>query len=67
MTLSKPNVSAATLTRSRVQVAPSGMCVTCLDGCTGLCEVGKSAVKGREFWQSNCWGGQRLSCRFFLL
>ena len=48
MTLSKPNVSAATLTRSRVQVAPSGMCVTCLDGCTGLCEVGKSAVKGRE-------------------
>jgi len=48
MTLSKPNVSAATLTRSRVQVAPSGLCVTCLDGCTGLCEVGKSAVKGRE-------------------
>ncbi len=48
MSLSKPNVSAATLTRSRVQVAPSGLCVTCLDGCTGLCEVGKSATKGRE-------------------
>ena len=48
MTLSKPNVSAATLTRSRVQVTQSGLCVTCLDGCTGLCEVGKSAVKGRE-------------------
>ena len=29
-------------------MAQSGLCVTCLDGCTGLCEVGKSAVKGRE-------------------
>jgi len=24
------------------------MCVTCLDGCLGLCEVGKSAIRGRE-------------------
>jgi len=47
MSFSKPNVSAATLTKSRVQVTQSGMCVTCLDGCNGLCEVGKSAVKGR--------------------
>ncbi|MFW6150490.1 MAG: FMN-binding glutamate synthase family protein [Chloroflexota bacterium] len=49
MTLSKPNVSAATRTRTRVSPAPtSGMCVTCLEGCTGLCEVGRSAVRGKE-------------------
>jgi glutamate synthase domain-containing protein 2 len=48
MSFSKPNASAATLTRTRVAPAQSGLCVTCLDGCTGLCEVGKSAVKGRE-------------------
>ncbi len=49
MTFSKPNASAATQTRNRVTPAPiSGMCVTCLDGCLGLCEVGKSALRGRE-------------------
>jgi len=49
MSLSKPNASAATQTKTRVTPSPiSGLCVTCLDGCTGLCEVGKSAVKGRE-------------------
>jgi len=48
LSLSKPNVSAATKTKSRVTVTPSGMCVTCLDGCLGLCEVGKSAIQGRE-------------------
>ena len=49
MSLSKPNASAATQTRLRVAPAPmSGLCVTCLDGCLGLCEVGKSALKGRE-------------------
>ena len=49
MTLSKPNVSPATLTKSRVKVAPvSGICVTCLDGCPGLCEIGRSALRGRE-------------------
>ncbi|MEW5898569.1 MAG: FMN-binding glutamate synthase family protein [Bacillota bacterium] len=45
------NASAATLTRSRTgdaQCPFSGMCVTCLDGCPGLCEVGKSAVRGKE-------------------
>ena len=26
----------------------SGICVTCLDGCPGLCEVGRSALRGRE-------------------
>jgi len=49
MSFSKPNASAATRTRNRVAPSPiSGMCVTCLDGCLGLCEVGKSALRGRE-------------------
>ncbi|MHB1419889.1 MAG: FMN-binding glutamate synthase family protein [Bacillota bacterium] len=26
----------------------SGMCVTCLDGCVGFCEVAKSSVRGKE-------------------
>lgn len=44
------NASAATLTRLRTQnqSSTSGMCVTCLDGCPGLCEVGRSAVRGKE-------------------
>ncbi|GAF68855.1 unnamed protein product, partial [marine sediment metagenome] len=30
-------------------VAPiSGMCVTCIDGCNGPCEIGRSALRGRE-------------------
>ena len=49
MSFSKPNASPATQTRNRVLPSPSsGLCVTCLDGCPGLCEVGKSAVRGRE-------------------
>jgi glutamate synthase domain-containing protein 2 len=49
MSLSKPNRSAATVTSTRVDPAPgSGMCVTCLDGCEGPCEIGRSALKGRE-------------------
>ncbi|MCJ7641734.1 MAG: FMN-binding glutamate synthase family protein [Desulfobacterales bacterium] len=49
MTLSKPNRSPATSTRNRVEPAPcSGLCVTCLDGCPGPCEVGRSALRGRE-------------------
>ena len=49
MSLSKPNRSAATVTSTRVEVAPvSGICVTCLDGCEGPCEIGRSALKGRE-------------------
>ncbi|MGB9662273.1 MAG: FMN-binding glutamate synthase family protein [Moorellaceae bacterium] len=45
------NASAATLTRNRTpgSVCPfSGMCATCQEGCTGLCEIGKSAYRGRE-------------------
>jgi glutamate synthase domain-containing protein 2 len=49
MTLSKPNSSAATVTTTRVASAPiSGLCVTCVDGCPGYCEVGRSALRGRE-------------------
>ena len=49
MTLSKPNASPATLTTTRTHVAPiSGMCVTCIDGCCGPCEIGRSALRGRD-------------------
>lgn len=51
MSFSKPNASAATLTKNRTKesVSPfSGLCATCLDGCPGLCEVGKSAYRGKE-------------------
>jgi len=49
MSFSKPNRSAATKTKTRVEPAPiSGICVTCLDGCPGPCEIGRSAVKGRQ-------------------
>ena len=49
MSFSKPNRSAATLTTTRVSPAPvSGICVTCVDGCEGPCEIGRSALKGRE-------------------
>lgn len=48
MTFSKPNFSPATITTTRVRPAPvSGLCVTCLDGCEGPCEIGRSALKGR--------------------
>jgi len=48
MSLSRPNSSAATLTTTRADVTPSGLCVTCYDGCPGYCEVGRSALKGRQ-------------------
>lgn len=46
----KTNGSIATGTRNRIQdIAPqSGICATCLDGCTGTCEVARSALRGRE-------------------
>jgi hypothetical protein len=49
--LSKINATAATLTKNRTSdsiVPLSGMCVTCVDGCIGMCEIGKSAYRGRE-------------------
>ncbi len=51
ITLSRINASAATLTKNRTEdsVTPiSGMCVTCVDGCIGMCEIGKSAYRGHE-------------------
>jgi len=50
-TYSRINTSAATLTKNRTEgsVTPSsGMCVTCVDGCIGMCEIGKSAYRGHE-------------------
>lgn len=49
--LSKINASAATLTKNRTEdsiVPLSGMCTTCVDGCIGMCEIGKSAYRGHE-------------------
>ncbi|MBO8126247.1 MAG: FMN-binding glutamate synthase family protein [Firmicutes bacterium] len=51
MSYSKTNATAATFTKNRTagSVSPfSGMCATCIEGCTGLCEVGKSALRGSE-------------------
>jgi hypothetical protein len=49
MSFTRPNASPATKTRNRVTPSPiSGICVTCLDGCPGPCEVGRSALRGRE-------------------
>ncbi|MFA7464589.1 MAG: FMN-binding glutamate synthase family protein [Syntrophales bacterium] len=51
MIISKVNASAATLTKNRTEgsiVPTSGMCVTCVDGCIGMCEIGKSAYRGHE-------------------
>ena len=51
MTYSRLNSSAATLTKNRTEdsVSPfSGMCTTCVDGCIGMCEIGKSAYRGAE-------------------
>ena len=51
MSLSRINRSAATLSKNRTEgsvVPSSGMCVTCVDGCIGMCEIGKSAYRGHE-------------------
>ena len=51
MSLSRTNATAATLTKNRTEdsiVPASGMCVTCVDGCVGMCEIGKSAYRGHE-------------------
>ncbi len=51
MSLTRVNRSAATLTKNRTDesITPiSGMCVTCVDGCIGMCEIGKSAYRGHE-------------------
>jgi hypothetical protein len=51
MSLTRVNATAATLTKNRTEgsiVPTSGMCVTCVDGCIGMCEIGKSAYRGHE-------------------
>ena len=51
MSLSRLNASAATLCKNRTEGSVStfsGMCVTCVDGCVGMCEIGKSAYRGHE-------------------
>ena len=51
MSLTRINATAATLTKNRTEGAInslSGMCVTCVDGCVGMCEIGKSAYRGHE-------------------
>ncbi len=51
MTFSKPNSSAATLSKNRTKddVSPfSGMCATCVEGCPGLCEIGISSFRSCE-------------------
>ncbi len=51
MTLTRYNATAATLTKNRTGAdwCPiSGMCVTCVEGCIGMCEIGKSAYRGHE-------------------
>ena len=51
MTYTRLNASAATLTKNRTEdsVSPfSGMCTTCIDGCSGMCVIGKSAYRGTE-------------------
>ncbi len=51
MSFSRINSSAATLSKNRTEDSInrlSGMCATCIDGCIGMCEVGKSAYRGHE-------------------
>jgi glutamate synthase domain-containing protein 2 len=51
MSLSRVNATAATLTKNRTDGSVSsisGMCATCVDGCLGMCEIGKSAYRGHE-------------------
>ena len=51
MAFGKINATAATLTKNRTEdavVPGSGLCATCVDGCIGMCEVGKSAYRGTE-------------------
>lgn len=51
MSYSKINATAATLSKNRTEdsiVSLSGLCATCIDGCIGMCEVGKSSYQGSE-------------------
>ncbi|MGQ9523670.1 MAG: FMN-binding glutamate synthase family protein [Armatimonadota bacterium] len=50
MAFTRLNATATTLTKNRTDsVCPfSGMCTTCIDGCLGTCEIGRSAIRGAE-------------------
>ncbi|MBN2169448.1 MAG: FMN-binding glutamate synthase family protein, partial [Actinobacteria bacterium] len=51
MSITRINRSAATLSKNRTpdSVSPfSGMCATCVEGCIGMCEIGKSSIRGAE-------------------
>ncbi|HEY5502223.1 MAG TPA: FMN-binding glutamate synthase family protein [Candidatus Anoxymicrobiaceae bacterium] len=51
MAMTRINRSAATGSKNRTpgSISPfSGMCVTCVEGCMGTCEIGKSAIRGAE-------------------
>jgi hypothetical protein len=59
------NRSAATLTKNRTEgsISPfSGMCVTCVDGCIGMCEIGKSAYRGPEVLYPQPFGIITAAC-----
>ncbi len=65
MSYTKLNRSAATLTKNRTEgsVSPfSGMCVTCVDGCIGMCEIGKSAYRGAEVLYPQPFGIVTAAC-----
>jgi glutamate synthase domain-containing protein 2 len=65
MLLSRVNTSAATLTKNRTEgsiSAISGMCVTCVDGCIGMCEIGKSAFRGHEVIYPQPFGVITTAC-----
>ena len=51
MAMTRINRSAATGSKNSTpgSISPfSGMCVTCVEGCMGTCEIGKSAIRGAE-------------------
>ncbi|MCS7178519.1 MAG: FMN-binding glutamate synthase family protein [Anaerolineae bacterium] len=58
MNLQRPNASDATLTVNRARdVSPSsGICVRCVDGCTGNCELFQAAMRGRELLYPSPYG-----------
>jgi glutamate synthase domain-containing protein 2 len=63
--MTKLNRSAATLTKNRTEgsISPfSGMCVTCVDGCIGMCEIGKSAYRGHEVLYPQPFGIITAAC-----
>jgi len=58
MNLQRPNSSDATLTTNRAKdvVPGSGLCVRCVDGCTGNCELFQAAMRGRELLYPRPYG-----------